>query len=462
MKLGRLQILSGTWMCLALSWATVLAQEPSDWPSFRGPDGKGVVSMSGEVESVPLRDQWNADPDSGSLDGILWKTDVPGLGHSSPVIAGNRIFVLTAIASTGDAPLKVGGGGRPEAADDNGEQRWVVLCYDKQTGKELWRNVARQGIPKATRHAKATHANTSVAVAGEHVVAFFGSEGLYCYDLEGNLQWKRDLGVVDISKYGIGWGYASSPAIYQDRIALICDDPNNPYLAVLRLSDGRELWRVSRTDICERNWSTPLIHATANRTQIVINGWPWVVSYDLKSGGELWRIKGGGDNPVPTPFVANNWIYLTSSHGGQSPIYVVRPTATGDVTPTKEQPSNDAIVWSTQRGGSYMSTPVVYGDYLYLGNSNGVVRCYEAQTGKKMYEKRLGSDAGIIASLVAADNKVYCASENGTVYVIAAGPEYQLLAENPMGQPCFASPAISDGNLYFRTTTALVAIEKPN
>ena len=445
-----LAILFTNLICFA---AKLTGQDASDWPAFRGKDGKGVS----DNQRLPVH--WNTDPENDPTKQILWQTEIPGLGHSSPVISGNRIFVLTAIASQGDAPLKVGAGGRPEAADDNGEQEWVVLCYDKQTGQELWRQVARKGLPRATRHAKATHANTSVAVQGDRVVAFFGSEGLYCYTLDGKLLWKRDLGVVDISKYGIGWGYASSPAIHQNRIALICDDPNNPYLALFDLANGEELWRVSRSDICERNWSTPLIHQTPDRTQIVINGWPWIVSYEMKSGKELWRIKGGGDNPVPTPFVAHGWIYITSSHGGQSPIYVVRPDAAGDVSPAEDDTPTDSIVWSTRRGGSYMSTPVVYGDYLYLGNSNGVLRCFHAKTGDKVYQERLGSDAGIIASLVAADGKIYCPSENGTVYVVAAGPEFKLLAENQMGQPCFASPALSDSVLFIRTTGKLFAIQ---
>jgi len=424
----------------------------SDWPSFRGPGGGGVA------DGFATPSQWNADATAGELNGVLWRIDVPGLGHSSPVVYGDRIFLATAIASDGKAPLKVGASGRPEAADDNGEQSWVVLCYDRLTGKELWRRTAHRGSPRATRHAKATHANTTVVVDGSHVVVFFGSEGLYCYDLDGNLKWSRDLGVINISKYGIGWGYASSPAIHQDRIAVVCDDPENPFLAVLRLSDGKELWRTSRKDICERSWSTPFIYSQPDRTQIVVNGWPWIVSYNLETGEEFWRIRGGGDNPIPTPFEANGWIYITNAHGGQSPIFVVRPEASGDVSPSTNEPPNNAIVWSTSRGGSYMSTPVVYGDYLYLGNSNGVVRCFNARTGEKVYEERLESGAAIISSLVAADGKIYCASENGTVYVLAAGPEFKVLARNKMGQPCFATPAISQGTLYIRTTESLFAI----
>ena len=287
------------------------------------------------------------------------------------------------------------------------------------------------------------------------MVAFLGSEGLYCYDMDGKLLWERDLGVVNISKYGIGWGFASSPAVHKDRIAVVCDDPDHPFLAMLRLSDGEELWRVSREGDCERSWGSPFIHAGKDVTQVVVNGWPWIVSYDLETGKEIWRLEGGGDNPVPTPFEANGWIYITNAHGAKSPIYVVRPDARGNLS---EQSSEGPVVWSVERGGSYMSTPVVYGNELFLGNSNGVVRCFDSKTGEKRFEQRLGKEAGVIASLVAADGKIYCASENGNVYVLAAGPEFKLVASNAMKEPCLATPAISEGVLFIRTTRRLVAI----
>lgn len=425
----------------------------SDWPCFRGQAGRGVA------DGYPVRTQWNADDTSGEMSGVLWAVKVPGLGHSSPVVVGDRVFLATAIAADGQAPLHVGKGGQPDAADDHGEQSWVVLCFDRRSGEELWRRTAHQGPPQATRHAKATHANTTVAVAANNVVAFFGSEGIHCYDLDGKRKWSRDLGVINISKYGIGWGYASSPAIHRDRIVIVCDDPANPFIAALQLSNGEEVWRTSRKEICERSWGTPFIYETSSRSQAVINGWPWIVSYDLNSGGELWRIRGGGDNPVPTPFEANGLIYVTNAHGAQSPIFVVRPDATGDITPPEDSGSNDSILWSTLRGGSYMSTPVVYGDYLYLGNTNGIVRCFHAQTGEQIYEKRLGSGAAITASLVAANGNIYCASENGAVYVLEAGPEFNLLSRNEMGQPCLATPAISRGVLFIRTVDRLVAVK---
>lgn len=438
----------------ATAVATVTVNESQNWPAFRGAGGKGVA------DGYPLRAMWNADTAAtdAKIEGVLWRAKVPGLGHSSPVVWGDRIFLCTAVSESGESALTLGAGGQPTAADDSGTHHWVVLCYNKFTGEELWRKTAREGAPRATRHVKATQANTSLAVDGKRLVAFFGSEGLYCYDLDGKLLWSRDLGVINISKYGIGWGYASSPAIFENCIVLACDDPSNPFLAALQLSDGKEVWRVSRKDISERSWGTPLIHKGAGKTQVVVNGWPWVVSYDLQTGDAIWRIHGGGDNPIPTPFVANGLIYIASAHGALSPIYAVRPEASGDITPTKEVPSNDGIVWSVMRGGSYMSTPVVYRGLLYLGTSS-IVRCFDAATGEKHYEERLPGRASIIASPVAADGKIYCASETGVVYVLAAGKEFNVLAQNPMGEPCLATPAISQGVVYFRTTGSLVAIQ---
>ncbi len=435
------------WMSLLLS-LQLAADEKTDWPGFRGSDARGVAD--GYV--APL--QWDANDAADSS--ILWKSVVPGLGHSSPVVFGDKIFLATAISVDGKADLQLGRSGNIQAAEGDGQQTWAILCYNKKTGKQLWRRDAHTGTPRVTRHAKATHANTTVAVDNRHVVAFFGSEGIYCYDHDGHMLWQRDLGVVNISKYNIGWGYASSPAIYADRVVLVCDAPDDPYLAALDLETGEQVWRKSRMGDCERSWGTALIHGKDGDTQVVVNGWPWIVSYELATGEERWRIEGGGDNPTPTPFAVGENIYITNAHGGKAPIIVVAENARGNLTEDEE--AAKSIVWSRGQGGSYMSTPVVYGEYLYLGNTNGIIRCFNATTGAEVYEKRLGNGASIFASLVAADGKIYCPSEDGTIYVINAGPEFEVLAENPMGEPCFASPAISAGTLYIRTTSTLVAI----
>src|SRR5262249_49831386 len=211
-------------------------------------------------------------------------------------------------------------------------QQWMALCFDKKSGKRIWEQIVRTAKPAATRHEKATHANTTLATDGQRLVGFFGSEGLYCLDVNGRLLWSKDLGVINISKYGIGWGYGSSPGLYQDRIALLCDDPDHPFVAAFRLSDGKEIWRGSRKGVCERGWGRPLIHSDGTRTQVVTNGWPFIVSYDLESGTELWRLRGGGDNPIPTPFVAGGLIMVTNAHGGSAPLFAIRPTAHGDIS----------------------------------------------------------------------------------------------------------------------------------
>ena len=432
-----------------------VAQKTDDWPQFRGPGSMGVS------DGFPLAATWNAD-DEDEIENhqILWRQSIPGLSHSSPVIVDDQLFVCSAVALEGDAPLKLGRSGASDAAEDFGVQEWKVYCFDKVTGDPRWEHTCRVGQPKVTRHAKATHANTTLAVEEDRIYAFFGSEGLYCLNLQGDLIWKRDLGVINISKYGIGWGYASSPAVSDGKVVLICDDPNRPFLVCLDALTGEEIWRVSREGETERNWSTPFILSsdTKETAQVVINGWPSVISYNLQDGSERWRIRGGGDNPVPTPFAIGEWIFLTSAHGDEAPIHVVNANVSGDLTDQRDTAPNDSFLWSVSRGGAYMSTPVVYDNLLYLGNSNGVLRCFDAWTGEKKYEERLGSGASIIGSLVAGDGKIYCPSENGTVYVVRAGETYQLEAANALGAPCFSTPAISGRVLYFRTTEEIVAI----
>lgn len=438
---------------MALPAVTFAAKAEQNWPGFRGPGAQGIA------DGYPTRVAWNADAGVGKSSGILWRTEIPGLGHSSPIVWGDRIYVATAVRLSGKASLRIGYYGDVKAAQDNDEQKWMVLCFDKNSGKKRWERVVRTSKPATERHEKSTHANTTLTTDGQRLVAFFGSEGLYCFDLNGKLLWKKDLGVINNSWHGIGWGYSSSPSLYKDRIVLLCDDPKNPYVAAFQLADGKELWKVSRKGDCEGSWGSPLIHNDGARTQVVTNGWPFIVSNDLETGKELWRLRGGGDIPIPTPFVADGLIVVSNAHGGKAPLFVIRPTAQGDISLKEGSTSNEAIVWSVPNGGSYISTPVVYGGYIYLANHNGLLRCFDFKTGAKMYETRLGIDSACSASLVAADGKIYCPTEQGVVHVIKAGPTLEVLAKNEMGEPCLATPAISLGVLYFRTSASLIAIK---
>lgn len=436
--------------------AVTLASNPKseqNWPGFRGPGSQGIA------DGYPTRVAWNADAEAGKPSGVLWRTEIPGLAHSSPIVWGDRIYVATAVRLSGKASLRIGYYGDIKAAQDNDEQKWMILCFDKNSGKKLWERVLLTGKPKTERHEKSTHANTTLTTDGQRLVGFFGSEGLYCFDLDGKMLWKEDLGIINNSWNGIGWGYSSSPSLYKDRIVLLCDDPKNPNVAAFQLSDGKQLWKVSRKGDCEGSWGSPLIHNDGTRTQVVTNGWPFIVSNDLETGKELWRLRGGGDIPIPTPFVADGLIVVSNAHGGKAPLFVIRPTAQGDISLKEGSTSNDAIVWSVPNGGSYISTPVVYRGYIYLANHNGLLRCFDFKTGAKMYEARLGLDSSCSASLVAADGKIYCPVEQGVVHVIKAGPTLEVLAKNEMGAPCLATPAISQGVLYFRTSASLIAIK---
>ncbi|MFN0123627.1 MAG: PQQ-binding-like beta-propeller repeat protein [Blastocatellia bacterium] len=436
----------------AIPTVTYAAKPEQNWPQFRGPASQGLA------DGFPTRAQWRVGAGADKSTGLLWRIEVPGLGHSSPIIWKDRIYLATAVPKEGKPSLRIGYYGDVGPAKDDGEQRWLVMCFDKKSGKKKWEQLIRAARPGTVRHEKASHANTTLVTDGQHLIGFFGADGLYCLDMKGRLKWQKNLGAINVAWNDVAWGYSSSPALHNDRIVLLCDDPKDPFVAAYHLSDGRELWRASRKDACKHSWGTPLIHHDGTRTQVVTNGWPFIVSYDLESGKELWRLRGGGDIPIPTPFVADGLIVLSNAHGGKAPLFAVRPNAQGDISLTDGKTSNDFVVWSAPNGGSYISTPVVYNGYIYLANHNGVLRCFDFRTGEKMYEERLGADASCSASLVAADGKIYCATEQGEVHVIKAGPKLEVLAKNDLEEPCLATPAISQGVLYFRTSASLLAV----
>jgi outer membrane protein assembly factor BamB len=426
------------------------APAQTNWPSFRGLEAAGVA------DGFPLPSEW----DGPTSKNILWKTPIAGLGHSSPIIWGNRLFVSTAISGVEKPEMKVGLYGDIGSVQDASSHRWVVYALDARSGKGVWEKTVYTGVPKVKRHPKATHANSTLATDGKHLVAFFGSEGLYCYDMDGKLLWKRDLGVLDSAYYvapEAQWEFASSPVIYQGMVLIQCDVLNGSFVAALSIKDGTDLWRTPRTDV--PTWGTPTVHADGAAAQMIVNGYKHVGSYDVRTGKELWRLKGGGDIPVPTPVVADGMVFITNAHGPLAPILAIRLNATGDISLAPNETANQFVAWSYPRDGAYMVTPVVYGDYLYSAKNNGVMSCYEAKTGTKLYQERLGAGtSGFSASPVAGDGKIYFAGEDGDVYVVKAGPKFELLAKNTMGEVCMASPAISGGVLYFRTQSHVVAI----
>lgn len=432
----------------------------ADWPSFRGAHARGVA------EGFPLPVEW----DVAEGDGIAWRTPIPGLAHSSPVVQGERVFVTTAERIEGESELASlygsAGYGAGDSVEDEGRHAFRLVCLDKETGEVLWRRTAHEGVPAVKRHPKSSHANSTPACNGEVVVAFFGSEGLHAYDLEGEPLWSRDFGVLDagapnggdeMDTDGYQWGFASSPVLEGDRVVVQCDVQGQSFVAVLDAKTGKDVWRTERDE--DPTWSTPTVHphAAGDRAQVIVNGYTHAGGYDLATGEPIWSLSGGGDVPVPTPIVQHDLIFLTSAHGRMAPIRAVHVDAEGDLG--RDPRESEAMAWSHPRRGIYMQTPIVYGDQLYLCSDGGILACYDAGSGEELYRERLGDGrSGFSASAVAGDGKLYFTGEGGSVFVVGAGPHFELLAVNELGETCMATPAVSAGRLFFRTRGYVVAV----
>jgi len=435
-------------VALAVVASPAAASDEARWPQFRGPGARGVA------DDRPLPTAW--DGESGK--NVLWRTAVPGLGHSSPVVWGDRLFVTTAVSAGDRAGIRTGLYGDIDSVPDDSPHRFEVWCLDRRTGKVLWTRVATEAVPKVKRHLKSTHANPTPAVDGKRVVVSFGSEGLYAYDLDGEPLWKKDLGTLDSGFFRVPdaqWGFGSSPVIHDGTVVVQADVQKGSFLAAYDVATGKERWRTERSDV--PTWSTPTVHVDGARAQVVVNGYRHVGGYDLATGKELWRMAASGDIPVPTPYVVDGKIYLTSAHGPGSPILVVRADAAGTIEPA-EDGSHPSLAWSRPRGGSYLPTTVVYRGLLYVCRDNGALTVYDAATGEARYQQRLGGGAGFVASAVAGDGKVYFTDEDGTTHVVAAGAAFEKLAENRIGGIVLATPAIADGTIYLRTRDEVVAV----
>jgi outer membrane protein assembly factor BamB len=292
------------------------------------------------------------------------------------------------------------------------------------------------------------------------VVALFGSEGLDCYDLDGKLIWKKDLGILDPGLWddpSSSWGHSSSPIIYKDLVIVQADGHKQSFIAAFNLKDGKEAWRVNRGEIT--SWSTPTISSELNRTALIANGGHFIRGYDPLTGKELWRFSDDDTQvKMQAPQIANGLIYVTGGYPAGRRMYVFKPGATGDISLKAGQESNDFIAWSTPKGSPYTPTPIIYDGLFYVCADNGVLSAYDAKNGSLVYQQRLPSSFS--ASPVAADGKLYFSSEDGDVYVVRAGAKYELLATNVMGQPLMATPAISDGVLFLRTRDFVYAVSE--
>ncbi len=380
------------------------------------------------------------------------------------MIWGDRLFVTSAISSKPGATFKPGLYGDGDASEDRTPQKWMVYAIDKRTGKIDWERVAFEGEPRNKRHIKSTYASASPATDGRIVVAWFGSQGVHAYDMKGNSLWTVDLGRVDMGAYDIPaveWGPASSPIIWNNLVLLQVDTQADSFILALDAQTGKTVWKTDRTEI--PSWGTPTVVTTPAGPELVTNASNYIRGYDPKTGKELWKLGGSSKITAPTPIFAGGLFLVASGRAPERPVFAVRAGARGDLTLQKDQTSSESVVWSKTGRGSYMPTPLAYDGIVYVLANNGVLDAYDLKTGEEIYRQRLDPvGSGFSASPVAADGRIYLSSEDGDMFVIAAGREFRQIGINHMGELLMATPALSDGVMYVRSSSSLFAVGKPN
>jgi outer membrane protein assembly factor BamB len=429
-------------MCLLSDLA---AAEPH-WPQLRGPGALGVADDANFPES------WSADQN------VVWKQPIAGRGWSSPIVAGDRVFLTTAVNQGPDEEPRKGlyfGGNRSEAPTT--PHQWKVVCLDIHSGNVLWQRVAHEGAPTHPLHVKNSYASETPVTDGQRVYAYFGNVGVFCYDLEGKPLWSRRFEPV---KTRYGWGTAASPALHEDRLYIVNDNDEQSYLVALDARTGDEVWRVDRDE--QSNWATPYIWRNELRTEIITPGTVKVRSYDL-SGKLLYELGGMSTISIPTPFSRFGLLYVSSGYilDRKKPVFAIRPGATGDISLADDENSNEYIQWSQKMAGPYNPSPLVYGDLLYVLLDRGLLVAYDAHTGEEVYgRQRLPGSGAYTSSPWASRGKIYCLDEDGTTVVVQAGPEFKVIGSNALAEDdmCMATPAIAGNRLLLRTSARLYCI----
>jgi outer membrane protein assembly factor BamB len=420
-----------------------------EWAQFRGP-------LAGVVADDPaLPDVWS------ETNNVVWKTNIPGLGWSSPVVWEDHVF-LTSAVSTGQeaAPAK----GLYDPGDEHGKmksstaERWVVYDVDFKTGKIRWERELRNALPPITKHIKNSYASETPVTDGERLYVYFGSVGLVAaLNLaNGELVWTKDVGAFDGRQ---GFGMAGSPVLHKDRLFVVNDNNTQSFIAAFDKRTGDEIWRVRREE--SENWSSPFVWENELRTEIVTTGMGKVRSYDL-DGKLLWELKGMTVNTVPTPFAKNGLVYINSGYPGAAvrPVYAIRPGAAGDISLKSGETTNQYIVWYQPLLGTYQTTSLVYGNYYYTLLDRGFLLCHDARTGAQVYgRQRISAESsGFAASPWAYNGKLFLLSEDGDTFVVQAGPEFKLLRTNSLNEMSLATPAVAHGSLIIRTQSKLYRI----
>jgi outer membrane protein assembly factor BamB len=428
-----------------------------EWPQFRG-------SKSGVgVDDGALPDRWS------TTEGVAWKLDVPGRGWSSPIVAGDHIFITSAISTKGDdealkdtpayTPRSFGGpmSGR-DLSTSTAPYRWVLYDVDLKTGTFRWERTIATAVPFDSKHQKNSYASETPVTDGERVYAYFGNLGLFAFDVNGKPLWSKPMGPFKVRS---GWWAAGSPVIHRDRVYVVNDNDDKSFIAAYDKKSGDEIWRTAREE--GSNWTTPFIWENARRTEIVTAGTKKVRSYDL-DGKLLWELAGMTTIQIPTPLAAKDLLFVSSGYPADPvrPVYAIRPGASGDISLKKDETSNEFIVWSNPTLGTYNPSPLVYGDYFYTLFDRGFFAAHDLKTGKEIYPKqRITAEAtGFTASPWAYNGKIFALSEDGDTYVIDAGSRFNVVARNSLGEMTLATPAVAGGSLIIRTVSKLYRISR--
>jgi outer membrane protein assembly factor BamB len=452
----RLRNISISLACVALAALLAPAARTADsteWPGFRGPSASGVA------DGQDLPDTFNGVTGAN----IRWKVEIPGLAHSSPIVWGDRIYVTSAISSRGDATFKPGLYGEGTASEDRTPQKWVVIALDRRTGKTIWQKTAYEGVPKEKRHIKATYANATPFTDGRYIAAFFGSQGLYVYDMDGRLVWQKDLGVLNTGAYDLPeyeWGTASSPIIYKDFVIVQCDTQNESFIMASDIKTGKTVWKTTRKEL--PSWGTPtVVRPLKGSPELVTNASNLIRGYNPETGAELWHLGGSSKITAPTPVFSKDVIVVASGRAPERPIFAITPGGLGDITPPADATSSAHIVWRKTGRGSYMPTPLIYGDIVHVLGNAGLFDAYDLATGSDVYRQRIEhGGSGFSASPVAADGRIYLSSEDGDIFVVRTGSAFEQLSKNPMGEPLMSTPALAGGTMYVRGQKHLFAVGK--
>ena len=438
-------LVAAGWLVVGLP-AALLAD---NWPQFRGPNGAGVSAES----HLPW--QW------GDTSNIAWKVPTPGVAWSSPIVWGDRVFLTTAVSEGKvEKPTPKTHLRDDESTLEDAVYRWEVHCLDRRTGDLLWKQVAARHKPAVPIHPKNSYATETPVTDGERVYAYFGSDGLYVYDLAGKPLWNKSLGRFKIRH---GWGTASSPVLEGDLLFIQCDNEESSFLVALDKRSGDERWRVSRQE--KSNWGTPFVWRNKARTELVTLG-DRVRSYEPATGKLLWELGPMATTVTTTPVATADLLYLGSASmpfSNDRPLYAIRPGSCGDLTLPKGKRSSAAVAWCRPQNGPSMPSPLVYDGYVYIVYETGFFNCFDARTGEPAYPKqRLPRSSGAFTSSPwAYDGKVFVTSEEGTTFVVRAGPRFELLAKNTLDDMFMATPAIAGGALYLRGRDYLYCIRQP-